>query len=245
MTDETTDTLRMKAILTVAAALAFAAAPAVAPRFDGYDPSQMPVAFAFPPVQPADYTFAIWGLIFLWLIGHALFGLVSRADDPDWDEVRWPLIGAMVLGAPWLAVAGFSPLWATVMIWAMLLMALWALFDVALDYDRWLLPAPIALFAGWLTAASWVALSTLAAGYGWGDSGFWAWAGLAGALATAVAIQLARPAPLYGVALVWALIGVAVAALAGGREAQAIAALVGAAIMAVLAARAARAARAL
>jgi len=184
--DPDTDRMRMKAVFVLVAALAFAVSPVAAPRFDGYDPAQMPVAFAFPPVQPAGYTFAIWGLIFLWLVVHAGFGLVARAGDPDWDEARWPLIGAMVLGAPWLAVAGFSPVWATVLIWAMLVCAIWALFDAPLDADHALLAAPIGAFAGWLTAAAWVALSTLAAGYGWGDAVVLSWAGLAGALVMAL-----------------------------------------------------------
>jgi hypothetical protein len=235
--------MRAKAVLVLAAAILFALSPALAPRFEGFDPAQMPVAFAFPPVQPAGYAFALWGPIFLWLALHAGFGLLRRAEDPVWDRARWPLLVAMAVGVPWLAIASASPVLGTVTIWIMLGGALWAFRAVPQDRDRWLLSAPLALFAGWLTAASWVALATLAAGYGAGTAGLWSFLGLLGALAVAVPVQMSRPEPVYGAALIWALIGVAVAAFSGGRTAQGIAALAGAAAMLALAARAMRTAK--
>ena len=40
----------------------------------GYDPGQFPVVIARPSIQPAGYAFAIWGLIYAWLMAHAGFG---------------------------------------------------------------------------------------------------------------------------------------------------------------------------
>ena len=210
--DETTDTRRMKAALVATAALAFAAAPLAVP-FDGFEPGLYPVPQDDPPVQPAGYAFGIWGPIYLWLLAHALFGLVRRSDAPAWDATRWPMAGSLVVGAAWLPVAQFSPVWATVMIWAMLLAALLALVRTPEAQDRWLLRAPVSLYAGWLTAASWVALGLLGAGYGIGPGQTgWAWIALIGALATALAVTRVVPAaPFYAAAVVWALIAVAVA----------------------------------
>ena len=210
--DETTDTRRMKAALVATAALAFAAAPLAVP-FDGFEPGLYPVPQDDPPVQPAGYAFGIWGPIYLWLLAHALFGLVRRSDAPAWDATRWPMAGSLVVGAAWLPVAQFSPVWATVMIWAMLLAALLALVRTPEAQDRWLLRAPVSLYAGWLTAASWVALGLLGAGYGIGPGQTgWAWIALIGALATALAVtRVVAAAPFYAAAVVWALIAVAVA----------------------------------
>ena len=80
------------------ATLAFAAAPAFTPSFRGYDPGTFPVQIANPSVQPAGYAFAIWGLIYLWLIAHAGFGLWARHEDPAWRRTRLPLTGAVLLG---------------------------------------------------------------------------------------------------------------------------------------------------
>jgi hypothetical protein len=230
--DPETDTRRMKAVFLAAAALAFAAVPLAVP-FDGFAPRAFPIPQEDPPVQPAGYAFGIWGPIYLWLIVHAGYGLVARADSPAWDGPRWPLTASLILGAAWLPVAQISPLWATVMIWAMLATALLALLRAPGRVDPWLLRAPVALYAGWLTAASWVSIGLLGAGYGVGPGQTgWAWIGLAGALATALAVLRARAdAVLYAAAVVWALVAVA-AANVGRDLALAVAALAGAAVVA-------------
>ncbi|MFW5678558.1 MAG: hypothetical protein ACOCZK_03590 [Planctomycetota bacterium] len=202
---------RMKAALVMAGSLAFAAAPLVVP-FQGFDPDLFPVPQRDPPVQPAGYAFAIWGPIYLWLLVSAGFGLVARSGSPAWDAPRWPLLVSLLVGALWLAIAQVSPFWATLLIWAMLVSALLALFRTPVS-DRWLLRAPLALYAGWLTAASWVAVGLLGAGYaiGPGPDG-WAVLSISGALGTALLVQRSLGwGPTYTLALVWALIGIAVA----------------------------------
>jgi hypothetical protein len=100
---------------------------------------------------------------------------------------------------------------------------------------------PVALYAGWLTAASFVSLGMLGAGYGivTGEVG-WAWAALSGALIFGAAVQIRlKRAPEYGAALVWALIAVAVKNW-GVEPAIAAFAIAGAGIMAALALRAMR-----
>ncbi len=205
------DTMRMKAILVAVAALAFAVSPFFVP-FDGFDPDKYPIPQDNPPVQPAGYAFSIWGLIYLWLLMHGGFGLFARDTDDAWDSTRWPLFISLSVGASWLAVAEVSPVMATILIWVMLVSALAALFRSA-GPDRWLLQAPLAIYAGWLTAASFVSIGLLGAGYGFvfGQTG-WAWTALLAALVFAAAIQtpLGR-APEYGLTLIWALIAVAVA----------------------------------
>ena len=201
----------MKAVLVAVAALAFAVSPFFVP-FDGFDPDQYPVPQDNPPVQPAGYAFSIWGLIYLWLLVHGGFGLLRRDTDARWDGTRWPLFISLAVGAAWLSVAEVSPVMATILIWVMLLTALVALFRSA-GPDRWLLQAPLAIYAGWLTAASFVSVGLLGAGYGVGPGQVaWAWIALGAALICAAGVQsaLAR-APEYGLTVVWALVAVVVA----------------------------------
>lgn len=209
--DSSADTRRMKAALLAAAAAAFAAAPLAMP-FQGFDPELFPVPQQDPPIQPAGYAFAIWGPIYLWLLVSAVFGLLRRTDAPGWDAARWPLTGSLVIGTAWLAVAQASPVWATVLIWAMLALALLALARAPVA-DRWLFRAPVALYAGWLTAASWVAIGLVGAGYGIGPGAQgWAFGGLAAALAMAALVQWRLAgSPVYAAAVCWGLVGVAVA----------------------------------
>ena len=203
---------RMKAILVLAAALAFALTPFFVTGFAGYDPQLFPVPQEDPPVQPAGWAFSIWGLIYLWLIAHAAYGLLSRAMDAEWDRPRWPLFFALCLGTAWLPVASFTPIWATVLIFAMLGLSL----DVvkrAGPSDPWLLSAPLGLFAGWLTAASFASLGITLAGYGvgFGAEG-WAILCVTGALVLGLVVLIfLRPHPTYGLALAWALAAITVA----------------------------------
>ncbi|NCU19560.1 hypothetical protein EOM89_02210 [Candidatus Falkowbacteria bacterium] len=204
----------LRASLPLIAALAFAASPLTTNGFRGFAPNQFPIPQIDPPVQPAGYAFAIWGAIYLWLIAGAAYGLIRRADDPDWQPMRPALTLSMMLGAGWIPVAQISPVWATAMIWAMLASAVWALRRAG-QADHWWLRAPVALYAGWLTAASCVAVGLLLAGHGVMGAQAAALTALALALGVALGVQSLRPdAPTYAIAVIWALAGVVVANLA-------------------------------
>ncbi len=227
------------AYLTLALAIAFAVSPAVTDPFTGFRADQLPVPQIEPPVQPAGYAFAIWGVIYLWLIASAGFGAWKRADAEDWHRARPGLAASLAIGVPWLAIANASAIWATITIFLMAAGAIVALLRSP-DRDLWLFRAPVGLYAGWLTAASFVSLATTAAGYGiaFGQTG-WAWAGIAGAAAVAATV-LRQPGagPVYGIAVIWALAGIVAA---NGAAALSVSLLAGAgiAVTAVLAIRAA------
>ena len=213
------------AIATLLLAILFAISPIFVPDFGGFDANQFPVPQEDPPVQPAGYAFGIWGVIYFWLIVGLGYGLWKRSDDAEWHEMRKMLIPSLAVGAAWLAVAVASPVWASVLIWAMLIFALIALFRSPV-HDPWFASLPLGLYAGWLSAASCVSLGLLAAGYGYVEEGTAALGAifLALVIASAVQNQLGR-VPSYGIAVVWALVAVVVqnlgqnmtvAALAGG-----------------------------
>ena len=230
---------RVVAVLTFLASLAFAASPLFVDGFGGYDPQDFPVPQVDPPVQPAGYAFGIWGLIYAWLILGTGWGLWRRADGAQWHDMRVPLLVSLALGSFWLAVALASPVWATVLIWAMLLAALAALF-VAPAGDRAWAAWPVGLYAGWLSAACCVSLGLLAGGYGWLDArtAGLIFVALAAVLGTGVQAILSRT-PTYGLAVIWALVAVIVANWTA-TPVVAYVALAGAAIVALATLRALR-----
>jgi hypothetical protein len=202
---------RMLAILVLTAALAFAVSPLMVTGFNGFEADQFPVPQEDPPAQPAGWAFSIWLLIYVWLIAGAGFGLFMRADDGRWAAHRGPHFASLAVGAAWLPVAQVSPVAATVMIWVMLGTALAALMQAGKS-DRLWLQAPVAVYAGWLTAASCVALALVLAGYGVASAQAAALGALVLALVLAAAVLAMRPGtPEYGLAVIWALLGVAVA----------------------------------
>ena len=150
------------------------------------------------------------GLIYLWLIIGTVFGAVRRADDPDWAPMRPMLFASLAMGAVWLPLAVVSPILATVLIWAMLVTALIALFRAG-DTDRWLQQAPIAIYAGWLSAAACVALGVVIGGYGLMPPTPAALLALSLCMALSVTMQhRLHRAPEYGMTVIWALVGVVV-----------------------------------
>ena len=202
--------MKTKAIAVLILSLTFAGSSILVP-FGGFDPNQFPVPQDNPPVQPAGYAFAIWGLIYLWLIGSAGIGVWKHAEDPAWDAPRLPLILSLAVGSIWLPVAAQSAEWATILIWIMLITALWAAMR-APDGTRWSFAGPLALYAGWLTAASSVSIGLIGAGYGIGpDQEAWAVIAIGIALVVFGAALPRVTAPLlYAAAIAWALIAVAV-----------------------------------
>jgi hypothetical protein len=198
------------AIISFILAGVFAISPAFVPNFGGFDPEQFPVPQVNPPVQPEGYAFSIWGVIYLWLIVGLGFGIWKRRDHAQWHAMRLALIPSLGVGAVWLGVAVASPIWATVLIWIMLVTALIALFRSPVD-DSWFAALPVGLYAGWLSAASCVSLGLIAAGYGFVDSTTAALGAIFIALVLASGVQSQlRRAPSYGIAVIWALVAVVV-----------------------------------
>jgi hypothetical protein len=226
---------RLRAGLVLIAALAFGISPVFTEGFKGYDRTQFPVLIEDPAILPAGYAFAIWGLIYLWLFAHAGFGLWKRADDPAWDGTRLPLLGSLAIGAIWLAVAVRSPLWASLLITLMAAGALVALARAPARSDRWLLLAPLAIYAGWLSAATGVSWGVLLSGYGWlPDTGAaLLMLTLVLALALTVQLRLGR-APEYALTVIWALVAI-VQRQQGQMTVVTVAADIGIAVMAIAA----------
>ncbi|WP_299966959.1 hypothetical protein [uncultured Roseobacter sp.] len=201
-------TPKILALLTFVLSLSFAAAAFLVRDFGGFRPDQFPVPQNDPPVQPAGYAFAIWGVIYLWLVLGMGFGLLRRADSPAWQAMRPPLCMSLAIGTLWLPVAMRSPIWAGILIWAMLLSALVALFRAPRE-DRLWAAYPVGLYAGWLSAASCVLLGLLTAGYGWVSAPTAALVFVFLALVLAAAVQSNLGGiPTYALAVIWALVAI-------------------------------------
>ncbi|SMY09086.1 hypothetical protein [Flavimaricola marinus] len=204
--------MHTKSILTLLFTASFVLSPLVTPPFSGFESGQLPIPQIDPPIQPAGYAFSIWGLIYGWLVVSAVFGIAKRADSADWNRARGPLILSLAIGTPWLWVAGESAVWATVLIFAMAVTAIGALWS-APRRDKWWFRVPVAIYAGWLTAASFVSLGSTMAGYGLvTDAQGWAYIGIGLALVVTLLTQRqAYNAPAYGLTVIWALVGIIVA----------------------------------
>ena len=121
------------------------------------------------------------------------------------------LAAAMICGIFWVAFAENNPVIATVTILIMLACVLSAVL-MAARRDRWLLMMPIAIFAGWVTAAAGAASGVTIAGLGWLSDTAAAIVCILTVLVIASAVQLRLGrVPEYSAAVAWALAGIIVA----------------------------------
>lgn len=195
-------------------AIAFAASPLLSNGFGGFYRESFPVQVDRWPAQPAGWAFSIWGLIYLALILSAAWAVWRPARMPGWGRAALPLGVSLFIGIFWIEAAMRSPLMATAMILPMAATAILAMLRAGPDWREW---AATGLYAGWLTAASGVAVSVVLTGYGIAAPRVAAIALILVVLAAALSIAATRPHVWsYRAGVAWALVGVIAANAAAG-----------------------------
>ncbi|MFV1598905.1 MULTISPECIES: tryptophan-rich sensory protein [unclassified Phaeobacter] len=196
------------AYLTLALALAFAAAPLITDPFTGYTADQLPYPQPDPVIQPIGPAFSIWIVIYIWLIVGAGFGVFRAPEGSTWHEMRKPLSISLAIGVCWLWVANSSPILATILIIAMTVTAILAMRRAGRNKRVWK-RGPVGLYAGWLTAASAVSISIILPGYGLMNPQLAGVICLTAALAVGLLVQADSPSAwTYTVAICWAIGGI-------------------------------------
>ena len=184
--------------------------------------------FATPPEVPAGYAFSIWGVIFALSLAYAIWQALpgNRASEAAARTRRraWMLFA---LSTVWMLVAQFDGpnLALAAIIVVMLILALGLVATVTAGGTRTgiahALTVPLfGLYAGWLTLAAFLNLSTLARDIGLAPLGLpeWLYAVLviaAGSALALIMLQRLRGNVWYAAAAVWVLAGVVAANLSG------------------------------
>lgn len=195
-------------------------------------------------LAPAGLAFSIWSVIYLGLIGYTVWQAFPRQRTRERQRALGMLAaGTMVLNGLWLVAAQFTSLPLTVLVIALLLVALAVAFHVTMAFpgrgvaDSVLIDGVTGLHFGWVTVATvaniaaWVAPTP--GGEGGGATG---WGVATIVLVAAAGVVVAwwsrwRLAP--GLAMGWGLVWIAVGRL-GGEPADAgigIAAIVAAVVV--------------
>ena len=108
----------------------------------------------------AGYAFAIWGLIFAWDVGFALWQLRARGNEALLARVRPAAAAGFALSALWMPVFSLQVFWlALLIIWASFACLAYAAIVLSRDQapspqQRWWAWAPLSLHAGWLSLAA-------------------------------------------------------------------------------------------
>lgn len=187
--------------------------------------ARTPIVTAPNPATPAGYAFAIWGVIFLGCAAYAVLQAVpGNATDPLFRRIGWWTAAGFLLCLLWLLAARFGPVWLTVPIIAAMLATLGTAFLIVARWPDPLGPVrllavfvPLAIYAGWLSAATFVNAADVLPGYGFDRFGLspvaFGVTVVAAAGATALGFAIASRASLpYVAAVLWALAAIFVMA---------------------------------
>lgn len=174
------------------------------------------------PIIPADYTFAIWGPIYL---GFLIFAVYQAFPDQRLNarfaKVRLWLSASMLLNAAWITVFGklLFDLSAFI-IFLMLVMALVMHRRLEIGVTKVygaerFMRLPFSLYAAWLTAATILNVAGVLAVRNWDGFGLthatWGVIMLLVASLIGFVTRFRWRDPVYGAVFVWTFVGVVVA----------------------------------
>ena len=190
-------------------------------------------------ITPVGWAFSIWGVIYTLAIVQAVAVLVRGADSVS-RRLQADQLVLYLGGTIWIVMAAFDSSLATAA--ALLLMFVAAVDGVLTAQRHPLQPRTFAgltrsatgLYAGWVTAAFFLNVSTalVATGLVDADELSWQLLVLVVAVATLVAVTVATHGALaYVAAGCWALLGVAVTGVSNGTATVVVVAIAAAALL--------------
>lgn len=179
--------------------------------------------FAEVKITPANYAFAIWGLIYVGLISFSIYqARPKQRFDPSVRQTAYGVIGACLFQIAWVFAFQLKYFGLSVLLMVGILACLIGAYRAARRPQppsrprRWLLQIPISLYLGWITVATVVNVASALVAVGWNQWGLAAttWTilmVLVSALIAAVVTAQYQDAAFPAVTI-WALIAIALRA---------------------------------
>lgn len=185
------------------------------------------ISDSFPAlVTPAGYVFAIWGVIYLGLLGYAIWQMLpAQADNPRVQAIAWPLVVAHAANTAWVFA------WHSLAFGVTQLMMLLLLASLMIVYLRLRAPRPRAsapasrserllakgtfsVYLGWITVATVANTTIWLMDLGWAGGVVPAavWGAITLVVATLLGARMlhAYRDLAYASVLVWAFVGIVV-----------------------------------
>lgn len=178
--------------------------------------------FANVLITPANYAFAIWGVIYLGLIGFAVYQFLPPTHQhAKLRPISYLLVLACVAQAAWVYLFLLRLFALSLLAMLVILLCLIGIYqqlsqggDRRSWQDKWLLQTPFSVYLGWISVATVVnvALTLYDAGWnGWGIAPeIWTIIMLGISSALAIGLLLQRQDLAFAAVIVWALVAIAV-----------------------------------
>lgn len=172
-------------------------------------------------ITPANYAFAIWGLIYLGLIAYGFYQLrPSQRSDLTIRRVDFLLIIACIAQIAWVYLFTSSLFWLSVVAMLVILMSLIGAY-LQLDGKqrvtrsrKWLTHIPISVYLGWISVATIVNIASalyISRWNGWGISAAgWTVIMLIVGTAIAAVVAIQRADIAFTLVFIWAYVAIAI-----------------------------------
>lgn len=166
---------------------------------------------------PSGFTFAIWGVIYLFLIGFTVFQWLRK--DLVQPVTGWWFLVSCLANAGWLLAFHHLYLGLSVLIMLVLLGSLIVIYlqkglfsdDTSVGFYWWV-QVPFSIYLGWISVATIANISVLFTDWGWTAASNGAQFWTAGVIITAAGLGLTaliqRRDWAYNMVIIWALYGI-------------------------------------
>ncbi len=229
---ESTPNARTRKIVTVITFLAMIIVNALANilPINGLETGQ--VSDSYPNLfAPAGLTFAIWGVIYLLLLGYTLYqiGLFQKDQSASTtsllNRVNVLFSLSSIANAAWIFAWHYRSIPLSMLLMVVLLVCLMlinqATHSVQLSgREKAFIRLPFSVYFGWITVATIANATTVLVDAGWNGWGMseplWAVIIIAVGLLIGVATMLRKRDIAYGLVLIWAYVGILIKHVSAG-----------------------------
>ena len=171
---------------------------------------------------PAGYVFSIWGLIYIGLLGFAVYlALPAQRENPRLRKIGYWFALSCLANSVWIFLWHYNLFPLSLLVMLVLLAALLVIY-LRLDIgrtrvstvERWCVNIPFSVYLGWITVATVANATDVLYDLGWNGFGIapetWAVIMLIIAAGLGVAMAVTRRDVAYLLVLVWAFAGIGV-----------------------------------
>jgi hypothetical protein len=178
--------------------------------------------FASVEIIPANYAFAIWGLIYLGLIAFGLYQLQpAQRHNPSLQRSGYLLVVACLAQCVWIYLFLDRRFPLSIMAMVGVLLPLIGLYQrlgigqrCVSRQERWLLHIPISIYLGWISVATVVNVAIALYSVNWDGWSIappvWTVIMMLVSAAIAALVTIQRHDTAYTLVMVWALVAIAI-----------------------------------
>jgi hypothetical protein len=173
-------------------------------------------------ITPANYAFAIWGLIYLGLISFGIYQFQpSQRQNPGLQRSGYLLVFACLAQCAWiyLFLGRLFSLSVIAMLGILLpLILIYQRLGIGKLHvsrqERWCIHIPISIYLGWITVATVVNFANALYSLNWSVEGIyptmWTVVMMLVSAAIAILVTIKRHDTAYTLVIVWALVAIAI-----------------------------------